>query len=101
MRYTYKNSDHWRENPEILEQELTELQAWLHRSNIDPEFDRDTHVYQNHNTGDAWLFLPELTERQEMAATLILCSSELYRDDAPVRYSHPPNAKLEDYAEDL
>ena len=96
MKYTYRAAFHWKEQPLILEQELEELQKWLHNSKIDPDFDLDNHVYNN-DTGDVWLFLPELSTRQEMAATLILSSSELFKDDAPVRFDHPPTAKLEDY----
>lgn len=96
-RYTYKSCYHWKENPDILEQEVSQLAAWLASTKIDPDFEMDNHVYHHADTGDVWLFLPELTQRQLMAATLILSSSELSFDNKPIRFSHPPNAKVEDY----
>jgi|SRR6056297_501070 len=99
MRYTYRHSNLWIENQSILESELTELQAWLHKSNIDTEFTTEDHTYQTEQ-GDVWIFLPELTNSQLFAATLILSSSELYLDNRPIRFDSPPNRE-KDHAQDL
>jgi hypothetical protein len=96
MRYKYQHTELWRENSAIIDSEMQELEAWLRRSKIDPDFDREEHVYVCEN-GDRWIFLPELSERQLMAATLILSSSELSLDDRPFRFHHPPAATLSDY----
>lgn len=94
MKYTYRHTHLWTENNSILESELEELQKWLRKSNIDPEFDYQEHVYTTEQ-GDRWIFLPELTNGQLFAATLILSSSELYLDDNPVRFDTPPNTVQE------
>lgn len=95
MKYTYKHSAHWVENEQIIEQELQELTSWLHSSEIDPEFDAETHVYATEQ-GDRWLFLPQLTRSQLFAMSLILCSSELYEDNQFVKFDKPPNTETED-----
>lgn len=94
MRYTYRHSNLWIENTAILESELNELQKWLVNSNIDTEFNTEDYTYQTDN-GDVWIFLPELTNGQLFAATLILSSSELYLDDKPVRFDTPPHEPKE------
>jgi len=92
-RYTYKHSNLWVENTKILDSELEELTKWLHKSNIDPDFDPAVHVYTDEATLDVHLFLPEISESQLFAATLILSSSELYFDNNPVRFDKPPVTK--------
>ena len=67
-----------------LEREFERLELWLHETGIDPEFDRDQHIYRDGVTGNRWIFLPELTEKQLFAAELIVSSSELYFDDKPL-----------------
>lgn len=57
--------------------EIAQLTRWLHTAEIDPEFDPDTHLYRDPESGDRWLHLPELTERQLLAMQLILSSSEV------------------------
>ena len=99
MRYTYRHSHLWTENHNILDSELKELQKWLHKSNIDTEFAVEDHTYTA-DSGDVWIFLPELTPSQLFAATLILSSSELYLDDKPIRFDSPPNTAKE-HEEDL
>lgn len=89
-RYVYKHSNFWVENNSILENEIQELEKWLHSSGIDPDFEPDTHVYQDPNTNDITLSLPELTKSQLFAATLIMSSSELYFDNKPVKFDKPP-----------
>lgn len=101
MKYTYRYSDLWLENHAILDQELAELEQWLHSSEIDPDFDHSNHTYKNLETGDIWIFIPELTRSQLFAATLILSSSELYLDDKPVRFDTPPNRENKLNEEDL
>lgn len=88
-RYTYKHSDLWREQSRVLEQELEQLQSYLHSSGIDDEFDVNVHTYR-HESGDVWLFLPEISDRQLFAITLILSSSELEFENRPVRFAQPP-----------
>lgn len=100
MRYTYQHSNLWVENTEILDQELKQLETWLHQSEIDSEFTVLDHTYRN-EIGDVWIFLPELTQSQLFAATLILSSSELYLDNKPVRFDTPPNTENTHNAEDL
>jgi hypothetical protein len=90
MKYTYRHSHLWTENRSILDRELEELSNWLKNANIDTEFETEDHTYTT-DSGDVWIFLPELTRRQLFTATLILSSSELYLDDKPVRFDTPPN----------
>jgi len=89
-RYVYKHSNLWVENSNILDSEIEELKKWLHNSEIDPDFDPDTHVYQDPETGDVTFSLVELNSGQLFAATLIMSSSELYFDNKPVRFDKPP-----------
>lgn len=89
-RYTYKHSNLWVENSKILDSEIEELGKWLHNSGVDADFDADTHVYQDSTSGDVSLFLPELSNSQLFAATLILSSSELMFENKPVRFKQPP-----------
>jgi hypothetical protein len=88
-RYTYIHSDLWSERSTVLEDELAQLTGYLHRSGLDSEFDSDLHSYRT-DTGDVWLFLPELTELQLFAITLILSSSSLEFENRPVRFAQPP-----------
>jgi len=83
-RYTYRWSELWRESTELLDQELTQLAKYLHSSKLDPEFDPDDHVY-THASGDRWLFLPQLTDRQLFLITVILSSSTVEFENTPVR----------------
>lgn len=89
-RYTYKHSNLWVENTSILDGEIEELTKWLHNSNIDPDFDAETHVYQDPDSGDVTLSLVELSNAQLFAATLVLSSSELMFENKPVRFDKPP-----------
>jgi len=89
-RYTYKHSNLWVENTSILDGEIEELSKWLHTSGIDPDFDADTHVYRDDNTGDVTLSLVELSNAQLFAATLVLSSSELLFENKPVKFDKPP-----------
>ena len=89
-RYTYKHSNLWVENTSILDGEIEELTKWLHTSGIDPDFDVDTHVYRDDNTGDVHFFLEELSRSQLFAATLVLSSSELLFENKPVKFDKPP-----------
>lgn len=68
-----------------LESEFQSLEKWLHETGIDPDFDSDQHIYVDAETGDRWIFLPELNAKQSFAMDLILSSSEVYRDDKPLR----------------
>ena len=89
-RYVYKHSNLWVENSSIVDSEIQELAEWLWSSEIDPDFDPDTHVYRDPDSGDVTLSLVELTSGQLFAATLIMSSSELYFDNNPVRVEKPP-----------
>ena len=89
-RYTYKHSNLWVENTNILDGEIEELSKWLLASKIDPDFDPDVHVYRDEDTGDVTLSLIELSNSQLFAATLILSSSELLFENKPVRFDKPP-----------
>lgn len=60
-----------------MAQETAQLTSWLHSTEIDPEFDPELHIYRDPESGDRWLHLPELTERQLLALQLILSSSEV------------------------
>lgn len=89
-KYVYKNSHLWIESRSILEKELEELATWLHSSKIDEYFNVKEHTYVEYETGDIFLFLPELTSSQLFAASIILSSSELYFDNKPARLAFPP-----------
>lgn len=93
-QYTYRFSELWRENTSILDTELEQLKDYLHNTNIDTDFDPEQHVYV-HESGDRWIFLPELTENQLFAIALILSSSELCQDDVPVRFAQPPGPAVD------
>ena len=88
-RYTYRHSDLWAERSTVLEDELAQLTQYLHTSGLDSEFDIDLHSYRT-DTGDVWLFLPELSELQLFAITLILSSSTLEFENTPIRFAQPP-----------
>jgi hypothetical protein len=60
-----------------MQLEIDQLTRWLHTTEIDPEFDPELHLYKDSESGDRWLHLPELTERQLLAMQLILSSSEV------------------------
>lgn len=88
-RYTYRDSDLWRERSTVLEDELAQLVQYLHSSKLDLEFDSDVHTYR-HESGDVWIFLPEMSDGQLFAITLILSSSTLEFENKPIRFTHPP-----------
>lgn len=88
-RYTYRHSDLWNERSRVLEEELAQLTSYLHLSGLDDEFEVDDHTYR-HESGDVWLFLPELSELQLFAVTLILSSSTLEFENTPIRFAQPP-----------
>ena len=79
-----------------LQTELDQLEKWLHSTGIDSDFDQKEHLHIRTDSGDRWLFLPELTERELFAMSLILSSSELYHDTSPVRFDKPPYSKQDD-----
>jgi hypothetical protein len=68
-----------------LEFEFEKLQQWLHETGIDVDFDRDQHIYRDSETGDRWMFLPELNSKQLFALELIVSSSQVVKDDRPLR----------------
>ncbi len=68
-----------------LESEFEKLEHWLHETGIDEDFDRAEHIYRDAETGDRWMFLPELNNKQLFALELIVSSSEVVRDDRPLR----------------
>jgi hypothetical protein len=68
-----------------LESEFEKLEHWLHETGIDEDFDRNEHIYRDAETGDRWMFLPELNSKQLFALELIVSSSEVVRDDRPLR----------------
>lgn len=68
-----------------LQLEFEKLEQWLHETGIDPDFDRNEHIYIDSETGDRWMFLPELNSKQLFALELIVSSSEVVRDDRPLR----------------
>ena len=88
-RYVYQHSNLWTENTAIVDQEMQELEAWIHSSGIDPDFDSDLHVYVT-ETGDRWIHIPELSSSQLFAMQMILSSSELFFQDRPVRFESAP-----------
>jgi len=88
-RYTYRWTELWRDSTQILDQELEQLAKYLHNSQLDEEFDLDAHVYA-HESGDRWIFLPELTDRELFLITVILSSSTLEFENRPVRFDRPP-----------
>lgn len=92
-RYTYRDSDLWRERSSVLTDELTQLAQYLHSSKLDLEFDVEAHTYR-HESGDVWIFLPEMSERQLFAITLILSSSTLEFENKPIRFTHPPEPEF-------
>lgn len=65
--------------------EFEKLEGWLHETGIDPDFDRNEHIYIDSETGDRWIFLPELSSKQLFTMELIVSSSEIYFDDKPLR----------------
>lgn len=68
-----------------LNSELEQLEQWLHETAIDPDFDHDDHIYHDADTGDRWLFLPELNSKQLFAMELIVSSTEVTKDGQPMR----------------
>lgn len=93
-RYTYRHSYLWNERSTVLEQELAQLTSYLHSSGLDDEFEADDHTYRT-DSGDLWIFLPELTEHQLFAITLILSSSQLEFENRPVKFDRPPEIDSE------
>ena len=88
-RYVYRHSHLWTENTAIVDAEIAELESWLRNSNIDPDFDAQSHVYVTDH-GDRWIHLPELSNSQLFAMQMILSSSELYFQNRPVKFDQPP-----------
>jgi hypothetical protein len=68
-----------------LESEFEKLEHWLHETGIDEDFDREEHIYRDSETGDRWMFLPELNSKQLFTLELIVSSSEVVKDDRPLR----------------
>lgn len=68
-----------------LNSELERLEQWLHETGIDPDFDHNDHIYVDGETGDRWLFLPELNSGQLFAMELIVSSTEVTQDGQPLR----------------
>ena len=66
-----------------LQSELDQLELWLHSTGIDPDFDQTQHLHIRTDSGDRWLFLPELSERELFAMSLIISSLKIYLDDRP------------------
>lgn len=91
-RYRMRFSELWRENSSIIDAEIAALTGWLHSSGVDPDFDPDTHVYEEAN-GDRTFSLPELSNSQQFALTMIVSSSEILLDNQPRRFSRPPNTQ--------
>jgi hypothetical protein len=69
----------------LMSSEFERLESWLHETGIDEDFDRDEHIYVDAETGDRWMFLPELNSKQLFALELIVSSSEVVKDDRPLR----------------
>jgi hypothetical protein len=84
MKYVLKYSELVALEGTQLQKELDHLARWLQETGIDPDFDQKQHVYTS-STGDRWILLPELTERQLFAMSLIVSSSELYLDNKPYK----------------
>jgi hypothetical protein len=72
-------------NPVNLQLEFEKLEKWLHETGIDADFDRNEHIYIDSVTGDRWMFLPELNSKQLFTLELIVSSSEVVKDDRPLR----------------
>lgn len=89
-RYIMRFSELWRENSSIIDAEIQSLTGWLHSSGVDPDFEAATHVYTEEN-GDRTFSLPELSNSQLFALSMILSSSEIQEDNQPRRFSRPPN----------
>jgi hypothetical protein len=68
-----------------LQLEFEKLEKWLHETGIDADFDRNEHIYIDSVTGDRWMFLPELNSKQLFTLELIVSSSEVVKDDRPLR----------------
>ena len=81
-----------------LESEFEKLEQWLHETGIDEYFDRNEHIYLDSETGDRWMFLPELNSKQLFTLELIVSSSEVVRDDRPLRRG-PAVSDVEDLDE--
>jgi hypothetical protein len=79
--------------------EFEKLEGWLHETGIDPDFDRNEHIYINSETGDRWIFLPELSSKQLFTMELIVSSSEIYFDDKPLRRGPAAKEPMDDLIE--
>jgi len=99
-RYTDRWSELWRESTELRDQELTQLAKYLHSSKLDPEFDPDDPVYTL-ASGDPWLSLPQLTDRQLSLITVILSSSTVEFENTPLRSAAQTLAEHSEPALDL
>lgn len=84
-KYVFKFNELAEMEKSQLESEFERLEQWLHETKIDPDFDRAEHIYLDSVTGDRWVFLPELNSKQMFAMELIVSSSEVIRDDRPLR----------------
>jgi hypothetical protein len=79
-----------------LDFEFEKLEKWLHETGIDLDFDRNEHIYRDGVTGDRWIFLPELNSKQLFTLELIVSSSEVVRDDRPLRRGPAPVEEVND-----
>lgn len=68
-----------------LESEFARLEEWLHETGIDVDFDRNEHIYLDNETGDRWVFLPELNSKQLFAMELIVSSLQIVQESRPLR----------------
>lgn len=94
-KYVFKFNELAEIESSQIESEFKRLQDWLHETEIDPDFDPQDHIYFDSETGDRWIFLPELSNAQMFTMELILSSSKVERDDRPMRRSPPK--EIEDF----
>lgn len=93
-RYTIRHNELVELEQSLLTQELSQLEKWLHSSEIDPDFDLEDHLYYDPYSGDRWVFLPELTDNQLFAMQMILSSSTVEFENKPIQ--RRPNRELTD-----
>jgi hypothetical protein len=84
-----------------LELEFEQLEKWLHKTGIDSDFDRNEHIYVDAETGDRWIFLPELSDNQTLAMELIVSSSQVMYDSRPLRRGPAASEDEVEATEDL
>ena len=88
-RYVYKHNSFMVEGGQLVDKEFEELAKWITSSGIDKEFEVDRHIYK-HDSGDYWIHIPELTENQLFAMSLILSMSQLEYQGKQVVFKQPP-----------